>query len=497
MKATFELCNITKKFGSFVANDAISLSFELGKIHAIVGENGAGKSTLMKIVNGLYQPDSGSMRLSDEELLLRNPADAARKGIGMVYQHFMLVPTLTVAENLILGNEMHRYGILDMQSARHKVREVSNVYGFNIDPDIKISELSVGKQQRVEIMKVLFRQSTIIVFDEPSAVLTPSEVQELFVIMRKLRDNGATILFITHKLQEVFTIAETVSVVRKGKLEGSFSIDSITREEVASLMIGRSAQFIRKTPAVRNEIILQAHDVTVLSTQGHVAVDGVSFTLHKGEILGIAGVDGNGQSELAMAIAGLLDYSGSITIDNIELRERSIAAKKKIVAHIPEDRHKHAAITSFTLAENAILGHHQTFARKGIIDVRAVKSFTHTLLSDYDVQADSSTMLFGQLSGGNQQKCVVGRELREDTPVILAVHPTRGVDIGAIEMIHAQLLEKAKEGKAVVLISSEISDVLALSDTIAVMYKGRFNAILSRDDSNEEKLGLAMTGISS
>lgn len=495
MNSTFELRTITKTFGSFIANDAISLSFELGKIHAIVGENGAGKSTLMKIVNGLYQPDSGSMQLRGEELWLHNPSDAARKGIGMVYQHFMLVPTLTVAENLILGNELHRYGVLDMHSARQKVRDVSSVYGFDIDPDVKVSELSVGKQQRVEIMKVLFRQSTIIVFDEPSAVLTPSEVQELFVIMRKLQEKGTTILFITHKLQEVFAIAETVSVLRKGKVEGTFPIDSITREEVASLMIGRSAQILRKTPAVRNETILQAHNVTVMSGQGHVAVDGVSFALRKGEIFGIAGVDGNGQSELALAIAGLLAYSGSITIEGIELRDRTIAAKKKIVAHIPEDRHKHAAITSFTVEENAILGHHHSFLRNGIVDTDAVRTFTRSLLCEYDVQAESSAMVFGQLSGGNQQKCVVGRELREDVPVVLAVHPTRGVDIGAIEMIHTRLLEKANEGKAVLLISSEISDILALSDTIAVMYKGQFNTILSRENSNEETLGFAMMGI--
>ncbi len=494
MTSTFELRNITKTFGSFTANDAVSASFELGKIHAIVGENGAGKSTLMKIVNGLYQPDEGEMVLKGESFIFDNPADASQHGIGMVYQHFMLVPTLTVAENLILGNEEQRFGVLDMQTARRKVREVSARYGFEIDPDEKVGQLSLGKQQRVEIMKVLFRNASIIVFDEPSAVLAPLEIQELYAIMRQLQHNGATIIFITHKLQEVFDIADTVTVLRKGSVVGSFPIHAVTKEVVAARMIGRDMQKSSNEPAQQGNVVCRAEHVCVKNDQGIFAVDDVSFDIHAGEIFGIAGIDGNGQTELSYAFAGLIDFTGIIEIEGVSLTAMPIRQRKKLCAHIPENRHMHGAIERFSVEENCILGNHASYSHNGVMRRDAVQEFTRTLVAEHAIQVIDVKEPFAQLSGGNQQKCVVARELSEDVPFILAVHPTRGVDIGAIEMIYAELRKKASQGKAILLISSELGDITALSDRIAVMYKGRFNGIFSRDEATDETLGLAMTG---
>ncbi len=493
-KSTFDLCSITKTFGSLIANDTVSLSFELGKIHAIVGENGAGKSTLMKIVNGLYEPDSGEIVLNGTTISITDPGEAARLGIGMVYQHFMLVPTLTVAENLILGNELHRYGLLNMKAARDKVKEVSERYGFNIHPDDTVGNLSVGKQQRIEIMKVLFRNSSVIVFDEPSAVLTPLEVKELYAIMRQLRSDGKTVIFITHKLQEVFDIAETVAVLRKGAVVGRFDVPDTTQSQIAGLMIGRDLKPHVNERFVVGETVCSVSELCVKNSNGTIAVDGLSFSVRAGEIFGIAGVDGNGQTELALAMTGLADHSGTVMINGTNIDQFTIAERKTLIAHIPENRHKHAAISGFTVAENAILGYQKSFSRKGILLNTAIADHTKHLIDDHNVQVSDPAMPFSQLSGGNQQKFVVARELTPDVPVILAVHPTRGVDIGAIEMIHALLKKKAAEGKAVILISAELSDITALSNRIAVMYKGRFNGIFNNTDINEAVLGMAMTG---
>lgn len=493
-KSTFDLCSITKTFGALIANDAISLSFELGKIHAIVGENGAGKSTLMKIVNGLYEPDSGEIVLNGSTITISDPGEASRQGIGMVYQHFMLVPILTVAENLILGNELQRFGLLNMKAAREKVREVSDRYGFDIHPDDTVGNLSVGKQQRIEIMKVLFRNSSVIVFDEPSAVLTPFEVKELYVIMRQLRSDGKTVIFITHKLQEVFEIAETVAVLRKGKVVGRFDVPETTQTQIAGLMIGRDLKPHINDRLIAGNAICSVSELCVKNSNSSIAVDGLSFTVRAGEIFGIAGVDGNGQTELALAMTGLADYSGNIMINGKDIGNLSIAERKNLIAHIPENRHKHAAISGFTVSENAILGYQKRFSRKGILLKSVISDHTNRLINGHKVQVSDTAMPFSQLSGGNQQKFVVARELTPDVPVVLAVHPTRGVDIGAIELIHALLIKKAAEGKAVILISAELSDITALSTRIAVMYKGRFNGIFENIDIHEETLGLAMTG---
>ncbi|TDT72461.1 simple sugar transport system ATP-binding protein [Hypnocyclicus thermotrophus] len=499
-----EMKNIRKTFleGKVVANDDVSLRVRKGEKHAIVGENGAGKSTLMKILNGLYQPTSGDIYFHGKKEIINGPGEAARLGIGMVYQHFMLVPTLTVAENMILGVEPKKGLELDINTAREEVKKVSEKYGLAIDPDAKISDLSVGMQQRVEILKILFKGAELLIFDEPTAVLIPQEVKELYKIMDNLIAEGKTIIFITHKLQEVLDIGDNITVIRKGRDVGNLSVKDATKEKIANMMVGRAVLFDVEKPEVElGDDLLVVNNIKVKGNKGGVlALDDVSFTIKAGEVVGIAGVEGNGQSELIDVLTGLRKIeAGTITLEgeplaNITPREATL----KGVSHIPEDRLKRAAISQYTLEDNLALGQHQDIYAKGILrafrDFNKITKKAKEYLEKYDIRPREPKIIFGRMSGGNQQKVIVARELEKNHKFLIAAQPTRGVDIGAIESIHKIILSEKKEGKAIMVVSSELSEILNLSDRIVVMFHGKVMGILDRKDATEEKLGILMAG---
>jgi len=496
-----QMSAISKSFGDVLANDGIDLAVRKGEVRAIVGENGAGKSTLMKILNGLYPPDSGEIFIDGESVTIATPGAAARLGIGMVYQHFMLVPTLSVVENMILGVEPGRFGLLDMRTAREQVIRTSNQYGLKIDPDEKVSNLSVGVQQRVEILKILFKGARILVFDEPTAVLTPQEVRELYKIIRKLISDGKTILFITHKLNEVLEIADMITVLRQGKCAGELAVADATKEKIATMMVGRKVLFdLKKIPVKPGDAVLEIKNLFVNNDKGLPAVENLSLAIRAGEIVGIAGVDGNGQTELVEAINGLRKIEhGSILVDGRLLsgkRPRTICESG--VSHIPEDRHRRAAIGQFSIADNLVLGvHYSRYAKgfkKALLDFAAIFGDADKNCSKYDIRPALPRKIFSKLSGGNQQKVVVARELEKDHRVMIAAQPTRGVDIGAIEAIHNMLLAEKAQMKAILVISAELSEILNLSDRIAVMYEGQIIGIMERKEATEEKIGILMTG---
>ncbi|WP_314339721.1 ABC transporter ATP-binding protein [Leptotrichia wadei] len=494
-----EMKNIRKEFlgGKIVANDDITLKVKKGEIHAIVGENGAGKSTLMKILNGLYSPTSGEIFYKGEKIDIDSPTTAANLGIGMVYQHFMLIDTLTVAENMVLGFEPKKGGVFfDLNTARKQVREVSEKYGLNIDPDAKVSDLSVGIHQRIEILKILFKGAELLVFDEPSAVLTPQEVKELYEIMRNLIKEGKTIIFISHKLQEVLDLSDNITVIRRGSDVGELKTKEATKEKIANLMVGRVVLFEVKRPDVKlGNVVVKVDNLTVKSG-GIEKVKGVSFEIREGEVLGIAGVQGNGQTELIEALAGLAKVdSGTYFIDNDELENKTPKLiKEKGLSHIPEDRHKRATIDDFTMEENMALGLQDQYSKGALLDYSEIEKKTNEYIEKYDIRPTDGKIKFGGLSGGNQQKVVVARELERENKFIIAAQPTRGVDIGAIEMIHNTILNEKTQKKAIMLVSAELSEIMALSDRIAVMYSGRIVGILDRKDATTEKLGILMTG---
>jgi len=496
-----QMSAISKSFGDVLANDNIDLAVKKGEVRAIVGENGAGKSTLMKILNGLYPPDSGTIFVNGEEVSIATPGAAARLGIGMVYQHFMLVPTLSVAENMILGVEPGRYGMLDMNAARDQVNRTSNQYGLKIDPDAKVSSLSVGMQQRVEILKILFKGARILVFDEPTAVLTPQEVKELYKIIRKLIDDGKTILFITHKLNEVLEIADMITVLRQGKYAGELAVADATKEKIATMMVGRTVLFdLKKIPVKPGDAVLEIKNLFVNSDKGLPAVENLSLSVRAGEIVGIAGVDGNGQTELVEALNGLRKIeNGKILIDGKTISgKRPRAICEAGISHIPEDRHKRAAVGQFPVAYNLVLGvHYSRYAkgfRKLLLDFAAIFGDAEKNCKKYDIRPARPEKSFFKLSGGNQQKVVVARELEKEHRVMIASQPTRGVDIGAIEAIHNMLLEEKAQMKAILVVSAELSEIMNLSDRIAVMYEGQIIGIMDRKDATEEKIGILMTG---
>lgn len=494
-----EMRGITKRFPGVVANDGVDLSIERGEIHGLLGENGAGKTTLMNVLYGLYAPDAGQILVHGEPVHLASPHDAIARGIGMVHQHFMLIPVFTVAENLVLGAEPTHGPFLDMASAEARVRDLSAKHGFKVDPLAKVQDLPVGIQQRVEILKALYRNAEILILDEPTAVLTPQEVGELYGILRSLREQGHTIIFITHKLREVLTICDRVTVLRDGKVVGTRSTQEVTEAALARMMVGRDVLLrVEKPPVTPGPPVLQVQGLRARNNRGLVALDDVSFEVRAGEIVGIAGVEGNGQSELAEVLTGLRRAeSGRFLVNGQDLTNRTPGDLFRAgVAHIPEDRHQRGLVLDFSLLENVLLGFQDTppFARGLDLDYEVARRTTKRLLADFDVRAPSSETKARALSGGNQQKVILAREFERQPKLLIAVQPTRGLDVGATEFVRQQLVRQRSEGKAVLLISSELTEIMDLSDRIIVMFEGRIQGEVAAAEAGEQMLGLLMAG---
>lgn len=495
-----ELRGITKRFGPLVANDHIDLSFAEGEIHALLGENGAGKSTLMNVLYGLYQPDDGEIVVDGAPTTFSGPGDAMAAGIGMVHQHFMLIPVFTVAENVVLGHEPIKGAgrLIDLAAARRLVREISDRFGFDVDPDALVEDLPVGVQQRVEIIKALSRDAKVLILDEPTAVLTPQETDELIEIMRQLKASGTTIVFITHKLREVRAVADAITVIRRGKVVGTATPDE-SEASLASKMVGRSVVLgVDKAPAQPGDATLVVEDLTVITPGGTTVVDGVSFDVHGGEILAVAGVQGNGQSELAEAILGLTPATaGSVVLDGRQLLGRSVDQVLDAgVGFVPEDRSTDGLVSTFSVAENLILDLHAKppFARGGSLSPAKVAENAERRAEEFDIRLTSVQDPVSTLSGGNQQKVVLARELSRPLRVLIASQPTRGLDVGSIEFVHKRIVRERDRGTAVIIVSTELDEVLALADRIAVMYRGRVVAIVP-GDTGRDVLGLMMAGV--
>jgi simple sugar transport system ATP-binding protein len=496
-----ELRGVTKRFGTLVANDKINLKVASGEIHSLLGENGAGKSTLMNVLYGLYQPDEGQILLDDKQQSFQGPGDAMAAGIGMVHQHFMLIPVFTVAENVVLGNEpTKKFGILDLEAARKKVRELSDRFGFDIDPDAVVEDLPVGAQQRVEIIKSLIRDAKVLVLDEPTAVLTPQETDELMEIMKDLAKSGTSIIFITHKLREVQAVADKITVIRQGKVVGDAK-PSASASELASMMVGREVDLkVAKKAAKPGKTLLRLDEITVLDDRQQKAVDSVSLEVKAGEVLAIAGVQGNGQTELAEAIMGLRPLAkgaGAIFLDDNQIDKLTVRQRLEAgIGYVPEDRKKDGLVSEFSIAENIMLdgSFAQPFANGVWIDFANRDRIVQELIETFDVRTESAQTPAGKLSGGNQQKVVVAREMSREVKLLMVSQPTRGVDVGSIEFIHERIIAERDEGRAVLIISSELDEVLALADRIAVMYRGKIVGIVDLKTSRET-LGKMMAGI--
>ena len=494
-----ELRDITKRFGALTANDRISLSVNPGEIHCLLGENGAGKSTLMNVLYGLYQADEGEILLDDVVQHFAGPGDAMAAGIGMVHQHFMLVPVFTVAENVMLGHEKTKAGVvLDLEAARETVRTISERFGFNVDPDAVIEDLPVGVQQRVEIIKALSRDARVLVFDEPTAVLTPQETDELMSTMRQLREDGTAIVFITHKLREVRAVADRITVIRLGKVVGEAQ-PTDSNEQLASLMVGRAVELtVSKGAPNLGSGALSVTGLTVLDDKGVAVVDDVSFEVRQGEILAIAGVQGNGQTELTEALMGLQPNArGSITLNGDELLGTSVRSHiEKGIGYVPEDRKEDGLVADFSITENMLLtrSYGEPFVKAGTIQRARLLEFTRDKIEEFDVRTQGSDQPAGRLSGGNQQKVVLARELSHDLSLFVAAQPTRGVDVGSIEFIHKRIVETRDSGVPVVVISTELDEVAALADRIMVMYRGKVVGIVP-GNTPRGTLGLMMAGI--
>lgn len=501
MKPILELKGITKRFPGVLANDNINLTLNKGEIHALLGENGAGKSTLMNILYGLYDPDEGEIFVDDEKINVSSPRDAIARGIGMVHQHFMLVPVFTVTENVMLGDETTRLGgFLDRKSPADRIREISDEYSLEVDPDSYVRDLPVGVQQRVEIIKLLYREADILILDEPTAVLTPQEVDELFTIMRSLVNSGKSIIFITHKLREVLTFADRITVIRGGKVVGTTTPKEADQNQLAAMMVGRDVSLeLNKNPANIKDKVLEVQDLVVLNDLNHTAVNKVSFDVSSGEILGIAGVQGNGQTELVKAITGLSHpVEGKIDLLGQNI---SRATPRTITelgsAHIPEDRQQDGLVLTATIADNMVLNTYylNPFAKGVVIQEDQVRDNAEKIINNFDVRTPSALIPVGSLSGGNQQKVIVGREFSRPIEFLIAAQPTRGLDVGSIEYIHNRLLEKREDGCAILLVSTELDEVMELSDRIAVMFDGEIIAVVDAEGATKEQIGLLMAGV--
>ncbi|KGB82839.1 heme ABC transporter ATP-binding protein [Rhodovulum sp. NI22] len=497
-----ELRGVTKRFGEVVANADVNLTIRAGEVLGLLGENGAGKSTLMNVLSGLYRPDEGEILIDGRPARFEGPGDAIRAGIGMVHQHFMLVPVFTVAENVVLGVEpTGRADFLDLETARRQVHDIKEKYGLEVDPDARIENLPVGVQQRVEIIKVLFRSADVLILDEPTAVLTPQEVEEFFGIVRALRDAGKALVFITHKLNEIREIADRISVIRAGRIVGEGDPKKLDRKELAEMMVGRPVSFdVVKAPYAPGRTLLDVQDLTILRDNDEIAVDHLSLSVRSGEIVGIAGVQGNGQSALIEALTGLRRAaSGQILFEDQDITHASVRARHRMgIAHIPEDRQRAGIIKSFTVAENMVLDtyYDERFSSGPQINWKTVNARAAAFAEDFDVRTPSVFESAGHLSGGNQQKLVVARELSREITLVVAGQPTRGLDVGSIEYIHKRLVEARDTGDGVLIISSELDEIMALSDRILVMFKGRVVAEFDATQGAVDKgaVGLAMAG---
>ncbi|MBI2251495.1 MAG: ABC transporter ATP-binding protein [Armatimonadetes bacterium] len=487
MSVPLKMQNITKCFSGIIANYQVNLEIEKGEIHAIVGENGAGKTTLMNILYGLYRPDSGEIFLDNKKVNIKNPRIAIALGIGMVHQHFMLIPPLTCAENIILGKEPAKNFKLDYKKALKIVEELSLKYGLKIEPKTKIEDLSVGMEQRVEILKLIYRGAEILIFDEPTAVLTPQETEELFLIFKELTKQGRTIIFITHKLNEVMTASDRITVMRRGKVAALLKTKDTNKEEIAKMMVGREVilNLEKKTTPI-TDIVLEVKNLKALNDRHLPALNDVSFSVRKGEIVGIAGIAGNGQSELAEVLTNLR-----------KIQSGEILIKGKNLAHIPEDRLKRGLILNYTLAENLILGYHRQkqFSSVCKLNFKNINDFAENLIKDFDIRPQNKDFKANWLSGGNQQKIIIAREFSFEPDLLIVAQPTRGVDIGAIEFIHRKLLEKKEQGKAILLISLELDEIMTLADRILVFYEGKIIGEVNPREIEEHKLGLMMAGV--
>jgi general nucleoside transport system ATP-binding protein len=493
-----ELRGITKRFGPVVANDGIDFDLRPGEVHALLGENGAGKSTLMSILYGLYSPDEGQIRVNGEPVVVDSPSKAIGLGIGMVHQHFMLVPVMTVTENIVLGQEPTSGALLDVREGSRRVKELSDRYGLAVDPDEVIERVSVGMQQRVEILKTLYRDARILILDEPTAVLTAQETKELFEVLRALKEDGVSIVFISHKLNEVLEIADRVTVLRRGERIDTVLAEGATEESLARLMVGRDVLLrVDKEPGKPGEPVLEVEDLHVRDERGLEAVKGLSLNVRAGEVVALAGVDGNGQVELVQAIAGLrVPESGRVTIGGRDVSGLGVRATTEAgVAHIPEDRQLRGLVLNFTLAENLALREYREppISNHGVLSIGQMKQRARSLLKEYDVRGGAPDTLAGSLSGGNQQKVAVAREIASNPKLLIAHQPTRGLDVGAIEFVHGRLLSERAGGRGILLVSLEFEEVRALADRILVIYEGRIVGEFPPDVS-EERLGVAMTG---
>jgi ABC-type uncharacterized transport system ATPase subunit len=496
-----EMRNITKQFGTFKANDNINLTVRPGEIHALLGENGAGKSTLMNILSGLLEPTSGEIFMNGSKVSINGPTGANRLGIGMVHQHFMLVEAFTVTENIILGSEPTNGGVLDRKKAKAEIMRVSEQYGLSVDPDAYIRDISVGAQQRVEILKTLYRGADVLIFDEPTAVLTPQEIDELIEIMRGLVKEGKSIILITHKLDEIKKVADRCTVIRRGQSIDTVNVKDVSSQQLADMMVGRSVSFkTEKKPAEPKEVVLSIKDLVVKESRGLEAVKQLSLDIRAGEVVGIAGIDGNGQTELIQALTGLRKAeSGSVELKGTDITNKQPRVITEAgVGHVPEDRHKYGLVLDMSLAENIAL---QTYYKKplsknGVLNYNQINAYARQLIEEYDVRTTNELVPAKALSGGNQQKAIIAREIDRDPDLLIVSQPTRGLDVGAIEYIHKRLIEQRDKNKAVLLVSFELEEILNVSDRIAVIHAGKIVGIVDSKETTENELGLLMAGYS-
>jgi len=492
-----EVRGVTKTFPGVIANEDVSLMLHEGEVHCLLGENGAGKSTLVNTVFGLYQPDAGKILLRGEQVSFHSSSDAIAHGIGMVHQHFQLIPVFTVTENVILGNELRKGPLLDLQSARTRIRQLGERYGLHIDPDALVGDLSVGEQQRVELMKALFREADILILDEPTAVLTPGEVDEFFGVVRNLIDKGKSIIFITHKLREVLAVADRITVLRGGRVVGDADPREATQQSLATLMVGRDVSFtIDKAPANPTAVVLRASGLTIQDDRGVTTVNGLDLEVRSGEVFGIAGVEGNGQRELVEALVGMrAKVGGTVEIDGHDVTHATPREVLDLaVAHVPEDRGKHGVVGPFSIADNLVLNRYwrAPFARRGLRQEDAIEREAVDLVRRFDIRTPGPRVPVDTLSGGNQQKVIIARELTGDVRLLVVAQPTRGLDVGSIEFIHRRIIEMRDQGAAVLLVSAELDEVLNLSDRIGVIYRGSLVGIYARADATRDHLGLLM-----